>query len=1083
MRYVVLALVMLISHTSSFAQAVANATIHGEITDVSGAAVPGAQLKATQTATGQVMSTTSGPDGAYVLPNLPIGPYKLEVSAPSFSTYLQSGISLQVGNNVQINVSLQVGAVSQEVQVSANAAMVETQDTAIAEVIDQRRIVELPLNGRQATDLILLAGGASVPPGAGGRFITTHDYVSSVGVSISGGQENGNNYLLDGGDHNDTHSNVNLPFPFPDALQEFSVQTNGVSARYGLHPYAVVNAVTKSGTNQIHGDLFEFVRNGAFNARNFFAATQDTLRRNQFGGTIGGPIKKDKIFLFNGFQATRTRTAPPQTTSFVPTQAVLNGDFSVMESAQCQSSGKPVTLIDPSTGQPFPNSFISPTRFSMPAVSLAKLIPVSSDPCGRFVYAIPNPNNENQYVGRADWVATSRHTIYGRFFVADYDNPTIYTNNILTTTRSGLEERATSVVAADQYSKAGFVNALHATYNRLVNNRAVSPSFPNIVSLGSNMFNGYPQFIALSVSNKFTVGGTSNAPATFTRNSYQLSDDIDLIRGRHQLLFGAEVMQMRMEEVNVNVVNGQWSFNGSQTNDPMADYLIGRASALTQGNIFQVGLREMYAGVYAQDNIRLRRGLNVHVGLRWEPSLPEHDELARGQHFSMPAYLANQHSSVYPNAPAGLQFYGDQGIPKSYANGNWAGFAPRVGLAWDPSARGKYSIRSSYGIFFDTPETFTARDLGASAPWGYNVALTVPAGGLANPYLGYPGGNPFPTPIPPTKNTTFPTAGQYINFPLNLHHMYHQQWDLSYQRQLGPNWLITAAYLGSKATHLRTSTEANPAVYIPGASTVANTQSRRLLTILNLSQGPFFSNITQADDGVSTNYNAFRLSAQHRFATNFTFLTVYTWSHCMQNAETYGNRNSIGSALYQNPYNRNADTAPCDFDLRHNWTNSFVYQTPRFTKRALNEFLGRWQFGALLTAHTGFLFTPASGVDNSLTGVGQDRPNVIGDPYVRDTHALIWINPASFVANPLGTFGNAGYNSLIGPGFFNLDANLTRSFAIREHQRFDLRFEFFDLLNHTNFSLPVSSRSSATFGKIQSAGDPRILQLAAKFVF
>jgi hypothetical protein len=222
---------MLNSRTSSFAQAVANATIHGEITDVSGAAVPGAHLKATQTATGQVISTASGPDGAYVLPNLPIGPYKLEVSAPSFSTYLQSGISLQVGNNVQINVSLQVGAVSQEVQVSANAAMVETQDTAIAEVVDQQRIVELPLNGRQATDLILLSGGANVPPGAGGRFITTHDYVSSVGVSISGGQENGNNYLLDGGDHNDTHSNVNLPFPFPDALQEFSVQTNGVSAR------------------------------------------------------------------------------------------------------------------------------------------------------------------------------------------------------------------------------------------------------------------------------------------------------------------------------------------------------------------------------------------------------------------------------------------------------------------------------------------------------------------------------------------------------------------------------------------------------------------------------------------------------------------------------------------------------------------------------------------------------------------------------------------------------------------------------------------------------------------------------------
>ena len=1083
MKYIVAAIILFTSQIPVFAQAVANATIHGEITDSTGAAVPNAQVKATQTATGQVAATISGSDGAYVLPNLPIGPYKLEVSAPSFSTYLQSGISLQVGNNVQINVALQVGAVSQEVQVSANAAMVETQDTAISEVVDQRRIVELPLNGRQATDLILLSGGASVAPGAAGRFITTHDYVSSVGVSIAGGQENGNNYLLDGGDHNDTHSNVNLPFPFPDALQEFSVQTNGVSARYGLHPYAVVNAVTKSGTNQIHGDLFEFVRNGAFNARNFFAATQDTLRRNQFGGTVGGPIRKDKLFLFNGFQATRTRTAPPETTSFVPTQSVLAGDFSTIESAACQTSGKPVTLTDPATGQPFPNNFISPTRFSTPAANLAKLIPVSTDPCGKLIYAVPNPNNENQYVGRVDWLATSRNTVYGRFFVADYDNPTIYTNNILTTTRSGLEERATSAVAADQYSVAGFVNALHVTYNRLINNRAVSPQMPNLVTLGSNMFNGYPNFVDLGVSNKFTVGGGSNAPATFTRNSYQLSDDVDLIRGRHHWMFGAEVMQMRMEEVNVNVVNGEWTFNGSLTGDALADYMLGRPSLLTQGNAFQIGLREMYVGAYAQDNIRLARGLDVHVGLRWEPSLPEHDEVARGQHFSMPAFLAGQHSTVYPNAPAGLQFYGDPNIPKSYANGNWAGFAPRVGLAWDPLGKGTQSIRGSYGVFFDAPETFTARDLGASAPWGYNVSLTAPAGGLQNPYLGYPGGNPFPTPVPPSKNATFPTAGQYINFPLNLHHMYHQQWDLSYQRQLGPNWLVTAAYLGSKATHLRASMEANPAVFIPGASTVANTQQRRLLTTLNASQGPFYSNITQADDGVTSSYNALRLSAQHRFAMNFTLLSVYTWSHCMQNAETYGNRNSIGSAQYQNPYNRNADTAPCDFDLRHNWVNSVIYEVPRFRDRAVNALLSHWQVAGLFTMHTGFPFTPTTGVDNSLTGVRQDRPNVVGNPYVRDTNKLIWINPAAFVPNPLGTFGNAGYNSLVGPGFFDLDASLIRSFPIREHQHFDLRFEFFNLLNHTNFNLPVSSRNSATFGRILSAGDPRILQFAAKFAF
>src|SRR6266446_3038628 len=280
--------------TKLSAQAVANAQIHGVISDPTGAVITGVQIKATQIETRQVRTTVSTGDGSYVLPNLPVGPYTLEVTAQAFNNYVQSGIILQVGNNVQINVTLQVGAVTQEMRVSANAAMVETQDTTISEVIDQRRIIDLPLNGRQATDLILLSGGATVAPNAPGRVATTHDYVSTSPVSVSGGRENGNNYLLDGGDNNDSHSNVNLPFPFPDALQEFSVQTSGVSARYGMHPYAVVNAVTRSGTNQFHGALFEFVRNGAFNARNFFAPAQDSLRRNQFGGTAGGPIVKDK---------------------------------------------------------------------------------------------------------------------------------------------------------------------------------------------------------------------------------------------------------------------------------------------------------------------------------------------------------------------------------------------------------------------------------------------------------------------------------------------------------------------------------------------------------------------------------------------------------------------------------------------------------------------------------------------------------------------------------------------------------------------------------------------------------------------
>jgi hypothetical protein len=313
--------------------------------------------------------------------------------------------------------------------------------------------------------------------------------------------------------------------------------------------------------------------------------------------------------------------------------------------------------------------------------------------------------------------------------------------------------------------------------------------------------------------------------------------------------------------------------------------------------------------------------------------------------------------------------------------------------------------------------------------------------------------------------------------------MYMQQWSLSVQRQFSSNWLFSATYMGNNAIHLRASNEFNVAVYLPGRSTVANTADRRLLSQLNPTAGAYFSTITQMDDGATTNYNALRLSGQHRFAHNFSLLSVYTYSHCLQNAQTIGNRLSTGSNTYQNPYNRDADYASCDSDLRHVLNTSFVYETPKFANRGVNTVFGNWRPSFLFSVRPGFLFSPMSGIDNSLSGVGQDRPNVVGEPYVKDTHTRVWINPAAFVLNPLGTFGNAGYNSLRGPGSFSFDANLTRVFQIRERQRLDLRFEFFNLVNATSFNNPGTNLRSATFGLIQSAGDPRILQFAVKYSF
>jgi Carboxypeptidase regulatory-like domain len=1082
---------VLASADLAHAQAVAGAQINGIVTDSTGGAVAGAQIKTTQTETGQVRTTISNTNGSYVFPNLPVGPYSLVVASSGFNNYLQSGIILQVGNNVQINVTLRVGDVSQEIRVSADASLVQTQDTSISQVVDQRRIVDLPLNGRQATQLMLLSGASITVPNNGG-LTSSKNYTSSVGISVAGGTAGGNNYLLDGGDNNDAFSNVNLPYPFPDALQEFNVQTSGLSAEYGLHPGSVMNVVTKSGTNQFHGDLFEFLRNGDFNARNFFAAKQDTLRRNQFGGTIGGPVKKDKIFFFFGYQQTPTRTAPPTSIDFVPTAAAYNGDFSTLESAGCQSSHRARAIVDPKTLQPFPNGMVSPALFSTPALNLLKFVPSTSDPCGQLTFGIPNPNDEYQYIGRVDWTRSAKHSLFTRYYITDYNNPPVYDGkNVLTTTRSGLFQRAQTLVVGDTYSfSPSIVNTFHATGTRLRVNRAPAPNLPSVVAAGVNMYNFLPNFLDLSVTGDFGMGCGSCAPGHFNRNTLQLSDDVNIIRGRHQMSFGVDWIHRQYNEWNLFFGNGEWTFNGSLSGDPMLDFMLGTPSLLTDGNPEVEAFRQNYFSIYAQNNFQVTRRLNIHIGVRWEPFLPERDAFGRGSHFSFSDFVAGNRTSKYVNAPPGLFFEGDPGIPSSaYTNRRWLDFAPRVGLAWDPTGSGRQSIRASYGIFYDTPEIYYDSRFSDASPWGSAVRLVAPAGGFANPFAGYPGGSPYPVPFPPTANQPFPSQGVYINLPLNMHHTYVQQWGLSYQTQVAGNWLVSASYAGNKTTHMYAAADQNPAVYVPGTcngkpcSSVANTEQRRLLTMINPVAGPAYSSIFLSDDGDNATYQALVVTAQHRFSHNFTLLTNYTYSHCLSDSQIVFNDLSVNNSTYQNMANRNADYGNCDADVRHNFNTSLVVSSPKFASRWMNMLAGGWQFAPLFTAHSGFWFSPATGVDNSLTGLGNDRANVVGAPYVRNTNTRQWISASAFVPNPPGTFGNAGRNSLLGPSFYDLDVSLSRYFPIRERHRVELRFEFFNATNHVNFSNPVTSLSQSTFGRIMSAGDPRILQFAAKYSF
>jgi hypothetical protein len=1070
-----------------FAQEIASAQISGVVADPSGAVVPGARVTATQTNTGLIRTTLSTSNGTYALLNLPVGPYRLEVAASGFSTYVQTGILLQVSNNIAINVTLHVGQVTQQVKVSANASMVQTQSTSVAQVINQTQILELPLNGpygRQATQLVTLSGASYNTQNS--ALVSSKNYPAAATISVAGGQVVGTNYVMDGGDNNDAFTNVNMPFPFPDAIQEFSVQTSGLSARYGLHPGAVVNVVTKSGTNQIHGDLYEFVRNGDVDARDFFAAKQDTLRRNEFGGTVGGPLRKDKLFGFFGYQGLRQRTAPSTTISYVPTQAMLNGDFSAFDGASCQSSGKARTITDPISGGPAFTGYQIPTSlFSKQALALLKYVPVATNTCGKLVYAIPSPVNEEQYIGRADWNVSAKHQLFGRYYRVDYTNPPEFGGDLLLSTRAGVSDRSQSIVLGDTYSiGAKMVNSAHLTWTRKGIHRGTTSDMIGPQSVGINIFQLVPNDITLTVSGAFSAGCGTCAPAVFADNSFQVADDADMMRGRHHLSFGGEWVHNQLNEVNIFNGNGTFTFSGQLSGDPVLDFMLGVPSSFIQGMPQDFNPRQNYLAAYVEDNMKVNSRLSINAGLRWEPFLPVTDVFGRGSYFSASAFAAGVHTSQYVNAPNGLLFVGDPGIPAGYEYNKLALFEPRVGLIWDPSGSGRQELRAGLGLFSDLPYIYMGVSYANAAPWANTFSLTSPSGGLANPYASYPGGNPFPVPFPPSKNQAFPSEGVYLNQPLDWVPIQMAQWNLAYQRQLGGNWMVSATYLGDKSTHVWTATEQDPAVYIPGTcngspcSTTANTNQRRVLYLENPTQGALYSSIAIVDGGANAEYNALLLATQHRLSEHYTVLANYTYSHCISDTD-------LGSSAYQNPNNRDADRGNCAFDIRHIFNLSLVASMPRFANPWTNRFLGNWQIAPLITVYSGAWFSPLTGVDNSLTGVGLDRPNVVTPtPYLRNRSTRQWITAAAFTPNPTGTFGNAGRNSLVGPGLFDVDAAVSRYFNIHEHQRLALRFEFFNLGNHVNFSNPDGNLHNSTFGMITSDnGIPRILQFALKYEF
>ena len=1050
-----------ISATAVLAQRSTQLT--GRISDSTDAVIDGAEVIVTNQDTGIRRETKSNELGYFVVPLLQPGRYEVAVQKSGFRPIRRSGITLEVDQAARVDFVMEVGSLTESVQVTANVAAVDTQSATLKEVIDERRIRELPLNGRDATQLVLLLPGVygTVRDNSGLRQAGSGRGIVQAGVASNGARGNMVNYMLDGTTHNDTYTNVALAFPNPDALQEFSVQTNNFSAESGRSAGAVVTAVTKSGTNSLHGSVFEFYRNGGVNARNFFALKPDGLKRNQFGGTLGGPIWRDHTFFFFSHQETRQRSTPSDSSTTVLTEAQRNGDFSAF-------SGN---ITDPVTNQPFPGKQIPLSRMNpLTKTILDKLIPLPTEArTGLLRYSVPNSSDLRQTTVKIDHQLRSKDTLSGRYLYNYYfepanDTPLVFaTKGTRATPNHNMEVTETHIFSPTLINQAQFSLTRREDVGKPVWTIGYADlGMKNVVT------NTPTKDFNLSVTGAFSAAVTE---AIVTKpNAYTIADTLRYTRGRHEMSMGFEYRKQSLDKDFRWLIDPAMSFDGSITGFGVADFFIGKPSLLDELAYGEVGKQDFPVYIaFFQNNIKLTPKLTVNVGLRYEPSIPYRDV---GNRVSV--FRPGVKSQVFVNAPTGLLYAGDTGVPERGTKSDLNNFAPRLGLAWAVAKR--TSIRAAYGIFYDSsPMSAITNVFQGVAPFGTRIRIRPPVGPFDDPFLG---ANPFPLPFPPPKNITFPQGVAAATWPDQYKTGYLQSWHFTIERELFPDWLLRVAYAGSKGTKLLTGLELNPPIYIPGQSTALNISQRR-------PYGPALDTIRLVNSDGSSNYNSLQLTMDKRFSKGVTFQANYTWAKSIDFGSGGGTQwPSLTPGYY------GYDRGLSDFHHEHRFVTSGLWELPALAgKPALVKWvLGGWQPSGSLILQSAAAFSVQAGRENSLTTFG-NRASQVGNPSRsartdpnRDP-VLEWFNTKAFDHAATGTYGNSGRNIVFGPGLANVDFSMAKYFPVTERLKVQFRSEFFNLFNHTNFNEPNSTLTAGTYGRITSALDPRILQFGLKLMF
>jgi hypothetical protein len=928
-----------------------------------------------------------------------------------------------------------------------------------------------------------------------------------------GGTMFGTEYTLDGGTHLNMHDGSQMPLPFPDALEEFRVDVSGTSASGArARSGGVVSSVTKSGTNEFHGDVFEFVRNYKFNARNAMAATRDSLKRNQFGGTLGGPVVRNKLFFFGGYQSTLTRSDPAEVFSFVPTPAVLAGDFTAFASPAC-NAGRQITLR-----APFVNNRIDPARFIAPSMHVVSRLPKQTqDECGRVTYGYITQIDEMQALGKLDYQWNDKHSIFGRYIATTYfmESPYALSQNVLATQdAAGRDDLAQSFAVGSTYLiNANTINSFRIAINRAARHRVAPDTKIGPQDIGINNYTSVPGNMWLRIQGGpgFGIGNTSYSTARFITTSGGITDDVSLIRRNHQITFGANLTYGAHLQRAHSASIGEYIFDGTTTGLGIADFLLGNLRSLRIGSVTQWTNRGKYASAYASDVWQISPRITLNYGMRWEPNLSiDKTEGVLLERFSLDNYRQGLRSKVYP-APPGLFFQGDEWWePKGRGSHNpdWWNFSPRVGVAWDIKGDGRTSLRGSYGISYEMGGTLGSLFGGSGASY----TLNNPSGGFINAWSDFPGGNPFP--LDPSDPGPFAQAGGTMDSfdrPAAKAH----RWNLSVQRQIPMDFLVTASYIGSKTVDIWRTRALNEPVFVPGVgdanrncflngrpvpytvapgaacSTTGNSDNRRPLSLENPAV-TLGSIATNTDDGTAA-YDGLLLSIQRRATAGVNVGANYTWSRCIEDAEKNGARARF--VFDPDPLTKELpkEYGNCASDVRQMFNLTSVVSTPQFANPTLHMLATGWRLSGIFRRSTGIYYTVVNGVNRSLGTGSAERPNLVQQNQYLDRNGkgIRYLNPAAFQLPELGTVGNLGFGTVEGPPNWAFDMALSRSFQVTESHRFELRAEAFNITNslRREFTVvggrdrPALSVNNNTFGQLNSSRDPRIIQLALKYLF